>query len=100
MEEVLNRAGTKRHRDDRKNTLRSVQIRREKKMRKEEKTTAEKQEVDLEVLQLVLASTRQQLSQAMAVSAELDARLVLEQHKTKVLLDQLAERSPSETMIL
>jgi hypothetical protein len=69
-------------------------------MRKEEKTTAEKQEVDLEVLQLVLASTRQQLSQAMAVSAELDARLVLEQHKTKVLLDQLAERSPSETMIL
>jgi len=62
-------------------------------MRKEEEVTARKDQEDIEIVKLTLASTRQQLAQAMAVSAELDARLAIERQKTALLLDQLAERA-------
>ena len=56
-----------------------------------EEATAKNQKEEIDLLKLMLVSTRQQLSQAMAVSAELEAKLALEKQKTAVLLDQLAE---------
>ena len=60
-------------------------------MNKETAVTKDKLE-EIEMMQLVIASTRQQLANAMATAAELDARLVAERHKTTVLLEQLAAR--------
>lgn len=58
-------------------------------MNKETTTTKDKLE-EIEMMRLVLASTRQQLANAMATVAELDARLAVERQKTTVLLEQLA----------